>query len=387
MNIILLFKYFVGGNLLRVILVGGGTAGHINPALALAEYIKKQDINNKILYIGAKNNMEENLVKQAGFDFRGITISGFSRKLSLDSVKKNLITFKNLIISSFESRKILKEFNPDICIGTGGYVCGPFLMQAHKLKIPFLIHDSNSFPGVTTKLLAKVSNQVLISNKEAEKYLPKNIKITVTGTPVREKIISYNTLNKQESRQKLGITNNLPVILSFGGSLGSSVINNLMLEIMLKNDNYNFIHGFGKKNSSFSEEIKKNCDILNNSRYIIKEYIDNMPECLAAADLVICRAGATSISEIQAAYKPAILIPSPNVAENHQFYNSLTLVKSNCASMIEEKDLNYNKLLTEINNIINTKKSEEYVNNLKKNSDININSSKKIYNIIKDILK
>ncbi len=372
---------------MRIVLVGGGTAGHINPALALAEYIKKCDIRNKVLYVGAKNSMEESLVKQTGFDFREITVSGFSRKLNLDSVKKNLITFKNLIVSSFESRKILREFDPDICIGTGGYVCGPFLVQAHKLKIPFLIHDSNSFPGITTKLLAKISSRVLISNIDAKKYLPKNIRITVTGTPVREKIISYSKINKQEAREKLGITNNLPVVLSFGGSLGSNVINNLMLEIMLKNNNYNFIHGFGKKNSYFLDEIKKNSDVLNDSRYIIKEYIDDMPECLAVADLVICRAGATSISEIQAACKPAILIPSPNVAENHQFYNCLTLIRSNCASMIEEKKLNYNILLTEINNIINTEKSKEYINNLKKSSDININSSKKIYDIIENVIK
>lgn len=369
---------------MRVILVGGGTAGHVNPAIALAEYIKKQDPNNRILYIGAKNGMEKDLVTQAGFEFKDITISGFSRKLNLKSIKKNLITLKNIFISSLESRKILKEFKPDICIGTGGYVTGPFLQQAHNLKIPFIIHDSNSFPGVTTKILAKKANKVLVINNRAKKYLKNSNNILTTGTPVRENIINYSKIDQKTAREKLNINNNLPVILSFGGSLGSEIINNLMLEIMQKNNNFNIIHGYGKNNSKFFEKLDNN--ILNNPKYIIKEYINNMPECLAAADLVICRAGATSISEIQATCKPSILIPSPNVAENHQYYNALELKDTNCASLIQEKELNYNILLTEINRILNTNLKQEYIKNLRKISDVNINSSVEIYDLIKNIL-
>ena len=171
---------------MKIILVGGGTAGHINPALALAEYIKKINPTSKILYVGAKGGMEEKMAKEAGLEFRGITVSGFSRKLNLEGIKKNLITFKNIIISTFESKKILKEWKPDICVGTGGYVCGTFLRESAKMKIPFLIHDSNSYPGITTKLLAKKATKVLLINQEAVKHLPKNISYEITGTPVRK---------------------------------------------------------------------------------------------------------------------------------------------------------------------------------------------------------
>jgi UDP-N-acetylglucosamine--N-acetylmuramyl-(pentapeptide) pyrophosphoryl-undecaprenol N-acetylglucosamine transferase len=370
---------------LKIIFVGGGTAGHINPALALADYIKAKEPTCEILYVGAKGGMEEKLVPEDGFNFKGITVSGFSRKLSLSSVKKNIITLKNVFVSTFESKKILKEFKPDICVGTGGYVSGPFLRQAGKMKIPFIIHDSNSYPGVTTKLLAKKATKVLLINDEAKKHLPQSISAEITGTPVRKKIIG---LSKNEAKKSLGLRNGY-VILSFGGSLGASTINNVMAELITKHitdNNYSFIHGFGKRGHSFGETLTKNSiDIKNNPRYVIKEYIKNMPECMAAADLVICRSGATTLSELQAAAKPAILIPSPNVAENHQYYNAMALVKANAASIIEEKDLTEEKLWGEINRILKGDENllEKYSKSLKKIAITD--SSEKIYRIIKKI--
>ncbi len=371
---------------MKIIFVGGGTAGHINPALALAQYVKENDPSSSILYVGAKGGMEESLVPKAGFEFRGITISGFSRKLDLNSIKKNIVTIKNIIISTFESRKILKEFKPDICVGTGGYVSGPFLREASALKIPFLIHDSNSYPGVTTKLLAKKATRVLVVNEEAKKHLPSNIKISITGTPVRKKIA---TLDSKESRKKLNLNNN-PVILSFGGSLGAKTINNVIAEMIIKqgnNSSYNFIHAYGKKGHVFLNTLKENNIDIKNPQYIIKEYIDNMAECLAAADVVICRAGATTISELQASKKPSILIPSPNVAENHQYYNALALVNSNAASMIEEKNLTYEKLINEVERILTSPKNikAEYSRNLEKIAITN--STERIYQIIKDTIE
>lgn len=370
---------------MRIIFVGGGTAGHINPALALADYIKEKEPDSHILYVGAKGGMEEKLVPEAGFDFKGITVSGFARKLNLESLKKNLKTLKNIVISSFESRKILKEFNPDICVGTGGYVCGSFLRTAYKLNIPFLIHDSNSYPGITTKLLAKKAAKVLIINKEAKKYLPASAKIKITGNPVRKKIF---IANKEESFKSLGIKNG-PVILSFGGSLGAKKINDVMAQLIInhKNDSpYTYIHGFGKKGHDFEKKFKeKGIDIFENPKYIFKEYIKNMPECLSAADLIICRSGATTLSEIEASAKPAILIPSPNVAENHQYHNAMALVHENAASIIQEKDLTPEKLWNEINRILNEKEhiAETYSENLKK---IAINdANERIYKIIKNI--
>ncbi len=372
---------------MKIIFVGGGTAGHINPALALAYYVKEKEPNSEILYVGAKGGMEEKLVTEARFQFKGITVSGFSRKLNIESVKKNFITIKNIIISSFESRRILKEFKPDICVGTGGYVCGSFLRTAHSLKIPFLIHDSNSYPGLTTKLLAKKASKVLIINEDAKKHLPTSAKTEITGNPVRKKIF---IADKNESFKSLGIKNG-PVILSFGGSLGAKKINDIMAEVIInhKDDSpYTYIHGFGKKGHNFEKKItEKGIDISNNPKYIFKEYIKNMAECLSAADLVICRAGATTLSEVEASAKPAILIPSPNVAENHQYHNAMALVNENAASIIEEKDLTAEKLWNEINRILNGKEniSEKYSNNLKR---IAINDAdERIYKIIKNIIE
>lgn len=371
---------------MRIILVGGGTAGHINPALAIANYIRKISPESKILYVGAKGNMEEKLAKDENLEFKGITISGFSRKLNIDSIRKNFVTLKNIIISSFESRKILKDFSPDICLGTGGYVCGPFLREAYKLNIPFIIHDSNSFPGITTKLLAKKASKILLANKDAKKHLPSNINVYITGTPVRENII---TTSKEEAKKHLNLDDN-PTILSFGGSLGAKIINEVMAKIIIKskeeNNNFNFIHGYGKKCHSFEDTLNENnIYIKGNKKYIIKEYIKNMNECMAAADLVICRAGATTLSEIIAAKKPSILIPSPNVAENHQYYNALSLVNEKSASMIEEKNLTADKLYKEINKILKDEKRLNYPENLEKMDTKD--SNKLVYDLIIETIK
>ncbi|MGN1044053.1 MAG: UDP-N-acetylglucosamine--N-acetylmuramyl-(pentapeptide) pyrophosphoryl-undecaprenol N-acetylglucosamine transferase [Acutalibacteraceae bacterium] len=369
---------------MKIIFVGGGTAGHINPALALADYIKSKEPDTGILYVGAKNGMEKELVARCGYKFEGITVSGFSRKISLDGLKKNIKTLKNIIISSNESRIILENFKPDICVGTGGYVCGSFLRIAGKMGIPFVIHDSNSYPGVTTKLLAKKAAKVLLVDSEARKHLPKNINSEITGTPIRNKI---TRIDKETAKKELNLPD-APTILSFGGSLGAKAINNVMSKLISNNfnkTNYNFIHGFGKSCDDFLENLR-GVD-LKSPRLIIKNYIHNMAECMAAADLIICRAGATTISEIEGTAKPAILIPSPNVAENHQFHNAMALVSKNAASIIEEKNLTEDSLIMEINKILenNGKIAKEYSENLK---NIAIaDSDEKIYRIIMNIIK
>lgn len=371
---------------MKIIFVGGGTAGHINPALSLAEHFLKEEPDCEILYVGSNSGMESRLVPEEGFAFKGITISGFSRKFNIEGFKKNLITLKNILISGYESKKILKEFKPDICVGTGGYVCGPLLRMAAKLDIPFIIHDSNSFPGLTTKLLAKKAYKVLLANKSAKAYLPSNLKnIEITGTPVRKKI---SLISKNEAKKRLSIENDYPIILSFGGSLGAQAINEAIAEFIIKNKNknLNFIHGFGKKGHGFLKKLTENGIDINNPRYIIKEYIKNMDECLAAADLVICRAGATTISEIQIAAKPAILIPSPNVAENHQYHNAMSLVNENAASIIEEKNLTAKTLSNEIEKLLDGDKeiANTYSKNLKRIATTD--SNEQIYKIVKKII-
>ena len=371
---------------MRILFAGGGPAGHINPALAVAQYIRDNDQDSEILYVGATGGMEEKLVADSGFNFKGIKISGFSRKISLESFKKNIVTVKRIVTSSNESRSIIKDFKPDICMGTGGYVSGPILRVASKMGVPIVIHEQNAFPGVTTKMLSKYAKRVMLAMPQAKEYLSQNCNIVNTGNPVRKDIL---TADKDDSRRLLGLDER-PVILSFGGSLGAKVINEAVAELIAKeakHGKYQFIHAYGKYGRWFPDLLKeKGVDLDNCKNIHISEYLNNMPTCLAAADLCICRAGAISLSEIQVQGKPAILIPSPNVAENHQYHNAMALVKNNAAEIIEEKDLDSGKLVEMVKKLVNNPiKLKEFERNLK-NMAI-FDSCDRIYNVIEDVLK
>ncbi len=337
--------------MLRVLLAGGGTAGHINPALAIAGYVKEQEPDAEILYVGAKGGMEERLVPAAGFAFKSITISGFQRKLSLENIGKNIKTVARLFTSSGEAKKIIKDFNPDVCIGTGGYVSGPVIRQAIKMGIPTMIHESNAFPGMTNKALSKNATYTLLAVEDAKKLLDPNANCIVTGNPVRQEVIQAD---REEARRALGLDER-PVILSFGGSLGARAINEAVAELLAhsaKTKEYQHIHSYGQYGKWMPELLKKKgVNLKENPQMHISEYIYNMPECLAAADLVICRAGAMTLSELQVQGKGAILIPSPNVAENHQFHNAMALVKRGAALVIEEKDLTGDKLCKKVQEV------------------------------------
>ncbi len=371
---------------MRIIFAGGGTAGHVNPALAVAQYIKDHEKDTHILYVGAKGGMEETLVKNAGFDFKGINISGFSRDISLSGIKKNVVTLKRVITSSAESKKIIKEFNPDICMGTGGYVSGPVLRVAAKMGIPIVIHEQNAYPGVTTKMLAKYAKKIMIAVEDAREHINTKAEIICTGNPVRQEIL---TAKKNESRFKLGFDDR-PVILSFGGSLGARKINEAVCELIkwsTKNADYQHIHAYGKYGKWFPVKLgEMGINIKSHKNLHIREYINNMPTCLASADIVICRAGAISLSELQVQGKPAILIPSPNVAENHQYHNAMALVNRNAAKIIEEKDLTGEVLIKTVNELLN---DPEYLDQCRLNLQkmAILNASERIYSIIKQAVK
>ena len=375
---------------MRVIIAGGGTAGHINPALSIGEYIKTHDKNAKILYIGTKNSMEEKLVSEAGFNFRSIKISGFRRKLTPSAIKKNIITLKRIITSSFESKKIIKGFKPDICVGTGGYVSGPVLRSAAKLGVKIVIHEQNAFPGLTTKLLAKLSSCIMLGAGVAKKRLNNiknnNLRTEIVGNPVRKEILA---ITKIEARKKLQFDSR-PVILSFGGSLGAEKINLVIADLIkhtIKNKNkYYHVHAYGKQNKNFLEILQqKNVNLKSNKNIDVREYIKNMPEVLMAADLIICRAVAITLAEILAAGKASVIIPSPNVSKNHQFYNAMELVKVGAAVIIEEKQLTPSKLIETVDKIIS---SEITLKNLSENAKKNsiTNANEKIFRIIKNIV-
>lgn len=370
---------------MRVIFAGGGTAGHINPALAIAGYLKDKDPDCEILYIGAKGGMEERLVPQAGFKLKTIKISGFKRSLSPKAIKDNVVTLKRAFSSTANAKKIIKDFKPDICIGTGGYVSGPVIRAAIKLKIPAIIHEQNAFPGVTTKMLSKKVQKVMLANPYAKKYLSENCRFVTTGNPVRGEII---TAAKDASRKALGLDDR-PVILSFGGSLGARKINEGVADLIArsgKDGKYQIIHAYGQYGKWFPDLLReKGIEPDNCSNLDIREYINNMATCLAAADLVICRAGAITLSELQVQGKPAILIPSPNVAENHQYHNAMSMVDANAAFIIEESELSGEKVIELADEILeDPDKLKDYSQNAGKMAIVDAND--RIYSVIRNVL-
>lgn len=369
---------------MKILFAGGGTAGHINPALAVAGYVRQQKPQDEILFVGSRGGMEERLVPQAGFDFCTITVSGFIRKLNLHGIRHNLMAVRRIFTATAEAKRILQRFAPDICVGTGGYVSGPVLRKAAKMGIPIIIHEQNAFPGVTTKMLSKLARKVMLAVPDAESKLEESVrpKVVVTGNPVRTEVIFAQ---RDAARRELGLDNR-PVILSFGGSLGAENINRAMAEVIVRgaaDNRYQHIHAYGQYGKWFPDLLReKGVDPKQHKNLDIREYIQDMPRCLAAADLVICRSGAITLSELQVQGKPSILIPSPNVAENHQYYNALALVNRGAAKMIEEKDLTGELLFqTTAEMLSEPQKLKEYGRNAQKMAIADANE--RIYELIR----
>ena len=335
----------------KILFATGGTGGHINPALAVAGYIKENYPNAEILFVGTADRMEAQLVPAAGYDFKTIEIQGFSRELNLSGLKYNLITIKKLLKSEGQAKKIIAEFNPDVVIGFGGYVSGPVLSVAARMGIPTAVHEQNAFPGVTNKSLAKKVDVVMLTAPEAEKLLKPKNPCVVTGLPIRGEII---TANREFARAEMKLDSR-PLILSMGGSLGARAINEAVKYLILnryeKKDCY-YLHATGKAGAAMIDDIDKEIDLGANPQIMLREYINDMDRCLAAADLVVCRAGASSLCEIQALGKPSILVPYPYAAENHQFYNAKTMSDRDAAILIEEKDFTGERLLSEVEKLI-----------------------------------
>lgn len=371
---------------MRILFAGGGTAGHINPALAIAGFIRDKEPSAQILFVGNKGGMEQRLVPQAGFDIETITISGFCRSMSPKAIIQNIKTVTRAVTASIESKKIIKAFKPDICVGTGGYVSGPVLRTAAKMGIPTIIHEQNAYPGVTNKMLAKSAKVVMLAVEAAKKHFDNSCTIVTTGNPVRKEII---TTDKETARLELGLDSR-PVVLSFGGSLGARKINEAVAQLIArsgKDKRYQHIHAYGQYGKWFPDLVKeKGTDISICNNLDIREYINNMPKCLAAADVVVCRAGAITLSELQVQGKPSVLIPSPNVAENHQYHNAMALVNAKAASIIEEKDLTGDTLEQAVDKLLlNSSLLKEYSSNARKLAITDANQ--RIYSVIENVLE
>lgn len=339
---------------MRVLLVAGGTAGHINPALAVAEEIKKQIPSAEILFAGRKAGMEYDLVTAAGYQFVPIEVHGFQRKINFTNIKRNAVALWHLARSIPEAKKIVKDFQPDVCIGFGGYVSGPVVQAAAKMGVKTALHEQNAFPGVTNKLLAKQVDIIFAATQAAANRFAKPLKTKVVGNPVRSELFNQNT---EEAKAALGLQNKT-VVLSFGGSLGAAPLNQAIAKLAAWNIPHQAflqIHATGKAGKQAFDNMMQAENIAPGELFWVEEYITNMPAILAVADLVICRAGAITLSELKAAGKASILIPSPYVAENHQYFNAKELEDINAAVLIEEKDLTPERLLTTVQTLTNDK--------------------------------
>ena len=357
---------------MRVIISAGGTGGHIYPALAIINKIKKKEPNSEFLYIGTHNRMEKDIVPKRGIPFKSIEMYGFNKK----NLLKNFKTVKCLLKAFKDAKKIIKEFNPDIVIGVGGYVTVPVIYSAKKLGYKTFLHEQNSLPGKSNRFLIKYSDMIGVSFPSSMESLPKD-KTVLTGNPCSEDAVNKKAIDKKD----IGLSENKKLVLIVMGSLGAGRVSKYLMDElqMFKDVNYEilFITGKGSYDEVKGKKYPKNVKII--------PFYEGLPSIMKKSDLMVTRAGASTLSEIIALRLPSIIIPSPFVANNHQFINAKDLVKSGGAEMIEEKDLDSGVLFKCVNNLI---EDDKKINNMKKSlSKIGVNNSADIiYNTIKELV-
>ena len=332
---------------MKVLFACGGTAGHINPALAVATELRRRVPECEILFVGNPDGMEATLVPRAGFDFAPFRSMGIQRRLNWNNIKRNVKSVCLLMTARSRANKILRSFAPDVVMGTGSYMSAPSLLAAAAMHIPCMTHEANALPGVSNRMVAQKVDKFLLAVPEAEKRLPPRPDYIVTGNPVRPEILSAD---REAARARLGIPSGQICLLSFGGSLGAQTVNEAIADLMawhVPEGKLHHIHATGQYGVELLPELlrQKGVAFENNPNLDIREYIHDMPECLAAADLVIARAGAMTLAELTAVGRASVLIPSPNVAENHQYHNAMVLANHQAAVVIEEKDLTGEKLV------------------------------------------
>ena len=352
---------------MKVIFTCGGTAGHVNPALALAGYMQKQDPHVQVLFVGTPDGMERDLVEKAGYAFRGIPMGGFQRSLGHGGLAHNLHSLSMLTKSHSRARAILRDFRPDLVVGTGGYASFPMVRAASLAHIPTAVHESNSVPGLTTKMLEDFADVIMVGFEDCRQHYRHPERIMVTGTPVRG---GFFDLTRSQAREKLGLTDGRPLIVSFWGSLGASHMNAHMEDFFRleaadgmpfhhihgvgksgypamtqrlrqeKEDGYPFyhIHAVGGRGWETMQQEMQKAGLPGSHKLDVRKYIYDMAVVMRAADLVICRAGASTISEITALATPAILVPSPYVTNNHQEKNARILEQHGGAVVLLEAD-------------------------------------------------
>ena len=325
---------------MRFLFVCGGTAGHINPALAIAGELRSRMPEAEFLFIGSGRELENRLIPQAGFEMTNISAGGFSREKTIAGLKRNIGSARKLLSGTFQARKILRRFRPDVAIGTGGYVCYPVLKEASRMGIPTVVHESNAVRGLTTKLLSSSVDRVLTAFPNMEKLYRRPERVIMTGTPVRS---GFSAKSKAELRHELGMSEG-PVVVSFWGSLGAARMNDIMAGFIARNAEENafyHVHATGGGSEGVDrmmQKLRERGIIELPAGLDLRPYIDNMPEVMSACDLVLCRAGASTLGELASISKPAVLVPSPNVTDNHQEKNAAALAAAGGAVMIKESE-------------------------------------------------
>lgn len=370
---------------MKVIIAAAGTAGHINPGIAIANKIKEEEKDSEIIFIGTTRGMENDLVPRAGYELKTIDAYGLSKKISIENIKKLYKTYKGI----GEAKKIVKEFKPDIVIGTGGYICGAVVLAAKKNNISVLLHESNAFPGKAVQMLAKKADTILVSFKDAKQRIKKCKNVVFTGTPVKIKKQNYNKNEINNIINKLGLSTEMPVVLIFGGSQGASKINEAIIYIIENklNQNYQLVWATGPKQYDIIkqelESKKINIEQIKNAS--ILPYIYNMEEVENVSDLIVARSGAMTITEISNLGKPSILVPLPNVSNNHQMYNAKVLENVDAAKIITNDNLNGDLLDKTIKDIVLDKsKCEKMGQNAFKVSTNDVEN--KIYEEVKKLI-
>ena len=338
---------------MKFVLTCGGTAGHVNPALAVAGRLRELMPDSRFLFLGAEGKMEMDLVPRAGYEIRPLKITNIARGHSLTAMLHNLDTVKNVLASEREARAILKEFRPDAVIGTGGYVCYPVLAAAAKLHIPTVVHESNALPGLTTRMLEDKVDAILVGFEESRKHYKDPEKVSVTGTPVRGE---FARCTRESARAELGLDPEEPLVVSVWGSLGSGHMNEILLRMLPKlqgQRRFRLIHSIGSRDyKQFQKQLRERELDPAACNVDAREYIFDMPRVMAAADLILCRAGASTLAELTYMGKPVLIVPSPNVTDNHQEKNARVLEKAGGAKVFLEGEFDAESLLKEIDRLL-----------------------------------
>ena len=370
---------------MKILFTCGGTAGHVNPAVALAQMFQARNPGCEVLFVGADGGMETRLVPKEGYPIETVTITNFRRSFTPAAIGHNIKTVLNMNKSKKQANAILDRFKPDLVVGTGGYASYPVVNAAAARGIPTAVHESNAVPGLTTKALSKVVDVVMVGFEESRNHYDDPSKVVVTGTPVRSDFFQFT---RKEARAKLGLTDERPLVLSVWGSLGAEEMNRQIVDFISREcadgEPFHHIHGAGRDYQPVCQALKAK-GVENRPAIDVREYIYDMPVVMAAADLVLCRAGASTISELTAIAKPSILVPSPNVVADHQTKNARVLEQAGGAVLLPESESSGEKLYQAAAAILNNKEKREAMGAALRQMAVP-DAAEQIYNTLSDLL-